>query len=97
MMNGLLGITADESVNILYPKRPNPPLPASMNTTELQGIYYDPGYGRITLREVPHPSKPGEKILVADRPEMTWKYQMKLHHVSSDYWIVYLPALENPR
>jgi hypothetical protein len=62
----------------------------------LQGIYYDPGYGRIALREQPHPDRSDEKILVADRQEMTWKYQMNLHHVSGDYWVVYLPLLENP-
>ncbi|EXK80438.1 hypothetical protein FOQG_15073 [Fusarium oxysporum f. sp. raphani 54005] len=91
-----LGPTADESVDILYPERPNPPLPPTVNITELQGIYYDPGYGQITLREEPHPDRSDEKILVADRQEMTWKYQMRLHHVSGDYWIIYLPFLENP-
>ncbi|KAH7247534.1 beta-lactamase/transpeptidase-like protein [Fusarium redolens] len=93
--NGLSS-TVDETVDILYPERPNPPLPATVNTTKLQGIYYDPGYGRIALREKPHPNRSDEKILVADRQEMTWKYQMNLHHVSGDYWVVYLPLLENP-
>ncbi|KAM5529942.1 penicillin-binding protein [Fusarium oxysporum f. sp. phaseoli] len=93
--NGLSS-TVDEAVDILYPERPNPPLPATVNTTKLQGIYYDPGYGRIALREQPHPNRSDEKILVADRQEMTWKYQMNLHHVSGDYWVVYLPLLENP-
>ncbi|KAH7237881.1 beta-lactamase/transpeptidase-like protein [Fusarium solani] len=91
-----LSSAADEAVDILYPERPNPPLPATVNTTKLQGIYYDPGYGRITLHEASHPDRSDEKILVADRQEMTWKYQMNLHHVSGDYWIIYLPFLENP-
>ncbi|KAL5603627.1 hypothetical protein FOVSG1_006377 [Fusarium oxysporum f. sp. vasinfectum] len=91
-----LSPTADESVDILYPERPDPPLPPIVNITELQGIYYDPGYGQIRLREEPHPDRPDEKILVADRQDMTWKYQMRLHHVSGDYWIIYLPFLENP-
>ncbi|KAL5592489.1 hypothetical protein FOBRF1_013515 [Fusarium oxysporum] len=91
-----LNPTADESVDILYPERPNPPLPPTVNTTELQGIYYGPGYGQITLREEPHPDRSDEKILVADRQDMTWKYQMRLHHVSGDFWIIYLPLLENP-
>jgi hypothetical protein len=92
-----LDLTADESVDILYPKLPKPPLPPTVNITELQGIYYDPGYGRITLREEPHPDRSDEKILVADRHDMTWKYQMRLHHVSGDYWIIYLPFFGESR
>ncbi|KAK2666513.1 Beta-lactamase/transpeptidase-like [Fusarium oxysporum f. sp. vasinfectum] len=91
-----LNPTADESVDILYPERPNPPLPPTVNITELEGTYDGPGYGQITLREEPHPDRSDEKILVADRQDMTWKYQMRLHHVSGDFWIIYLPLLENP-
>ncbi|PCD33746.1 hypothetical protein BFJ63_vAg7029 [Fusarium oxysporum f. sp. narcissi] len=87
---------ADEAVDILYPERPQPPLPPTLNITELEGISYDPGYGRITLREDPHPGGSGEKVFVADRHDMTWKHQMRLHHVSGDYWTIYLPVLENP-
>ncbi|KAL7817510.1 beta-lactamase/transpeptidase-like protein [Trichoderma aethiopicum] len=82
----------ENAVDVLYPERPDPALPSTLNTSELAGTYYDPGYGSITLREEPHPDKPGEKILVADRPETTWKYSMHFHHVSGDHWIVYLPA-----
>ncbi|RGP78637.1 penicillin-binding [Fusarium longipes] len=91
-----LSPTPDESVNILYPERPDPPLPPTVNITELEGTYDGPGYGKITLRKEPHPDRPDERILVADRPDMTWKYQMRLHHVSGDFWIIYLPLLENP-
>lgn len=82
----------ENAVDVLYPERPDPVLPSTLNTSELVGTYYDPGYGNITLREEPHPDKPGEKILVADRPETTWKYAMHFYHVSGDHWIVYLPA-----
>ncbi|KAL6875186.1 beta-lactamase/transpeptidase-like protein [Trichoderma novae-zelandiae] len=82
----------ENAVDVLYPERPDPVLPSTLNTSELVGTYYDPGYGNITLREEPHPDKPGEKILVADRPETTWKYSMHFYHVSGDHWIVYLPA-----
>ncbi|KAL7820596.1 putative penicillin-binding protein [Trichoderma gracile] len=82
----------ENAVDVLYPERPDPVLPSTLNTSELAGTYFDPGYGNITLREEPHPDKPGEKILVADRPETTWKYSMHFYHVSGDHWIVYLPA-----
>ncbi|KAM0265635.1 hypothetical protein ACHAQJ_000069 [Trichoderma viride] len=82
----------EHAVDVLYPKRPDPALPSTLALSELVGTYYDPGYGNITLREEPHPGKPGEKILVADRPETTWRYSMHFHHVTGDYWIVYLPS-----
>ncbi|EXK25811.1 hypothetical protein FOXG_15852 [Fusarium oxysporum f. sp. lycopersici 4287] len=31
---------ADEAVDILYPERPQPPLPPTLNITELEGISY---------------------------------------------------------
>ncbi|KAL7951651.1 beta-lactamase/transpeptidase-like protein [Trichoderma barbatum] len=80
------------ALDILYPERPNPALPSTLSTSELVGTYYNAGYGNITLREEPHPDKLGEKILVADRPDSTWRYSMHFHHVSGDNWIVYLPA-----
>lgn len=81
----------ENAVDILYPERPDPAAPPTLAPSELVGTYYDPGYGNITLREEPHPDKPGEKILVANLPESTWKYSMHFHHVTGDYWIVYLP------
>lgn len=73
----------------LYPDRPNPALPPSLQTSCFVGIYEDPGYGSFTLREEPSPDKPGETILVADRPRTTWRYVMKMHHVTGDYWMIY--------
>lgn len=81
------------SVDIVYPKRQDPALPPPLAVSEFVGTYYDPGYGNITLREEPHPDKPGENILVADRLETTWRYSMHFHHVTGNYWIVYLPTV----
>ncbi|PNP40886.1 hypothetical protein TGAM01_v201003 [Trichoderma gamsii] len=80
------------AVDILYPERQDPASPPTLAVSEFAGTYYDPGYGNITLREEPHPDKLGESILVAHRPETTWNYSMRFNHVTSDYWIVYLPA-----
>lgn len=79
-------------MDILYPNRPNPGLPSTLSTKELVGTYYNTGYGNITLREEAHPDKLGEKILAADRPDSTWQYSMRFHHVTGDHWIVYFPA-----
>lgn len=53
------------------------------------GTYYDAGYGTLKLREQLNPENEDEMILIASRPEMTWNYELGLHHVSGDYWIVY--------
>ncbi|KAL6890757.1 beta-lactamase/transpeptidase-like protein [Trichoderma evansii] len=82
----------ENAVDVIYPKRPDPALPSPLAVSEFVGTYYDPGYGNITLREEPHPDKPSEKILVADRPETTWNYSMHFHHVTGSYWIVYMPS-----
>lgn len=77
------------SVDIVYPERQDPALPPPLAVSEFVGTYYDPGYGNITLREEPHPDKPGENILVVDRLETTMRYSMHFHHVTGNYWIVY--------
>ncbi|KAL7799198.1 beta-lactamase/transpeptidase-like protein [Trichoderma ceciliae] len=82
----------ENAVDVLYPERPDPALPSTLAVSELVGTYYDPGYGDITLREEPHPHTPGEKILVADRPDTTWKFSMHFYHVTGDHWVIYLPA-----
>lgn len=84
------------AVEKLYPSMPKPALPSSLKTGDLVGIYSSQGYGTFTLREEPHPDKPDEMILVADRPEMTWKYRLEMHHVSGDYWVVYNKHLDTP-
>lgn len=60
------------------------------------GSYYDPGYGTITFREETIPDRPDEKILVADRTEMTWKYRVRLQHAFGDYWVVRVTTPWNP-
>lgn len=84
----------DNATDVLFPQRPNPPLPSRVELSELIGTYYDAGYGDFTLRVEPHPSKSNEKILVADRYDMSWQYSLKMHHVSGEYWVVFVDARE---
>ncbi|KAK2592310.1 hypothetical protein QQS21_010000 [Conoideocrella luteorostrata] len=86
----------NRAVDILFPDRPSPTLPPTINATELQGTYRSQGYGTVTFEIEAHPTHPDQKILAAYRPEMVWRYYMKLHHVSGDYWIMYLGGMENP-
>lgn len=84
------------AVDMVYPNRASSPRPPTLQTSQLTGEFYDTAYGTITLREEPHPTKNGEKILVADRPEMTFRYRLELHHVYADHWIAYDKHLDIP-
>jgi hypothetical protein len=85
MLNGKL----DGAIDELFPNRPSPPLPPTLSTSQLVGKYHHAGYKTITLEEVPHPDGSDRKILVANRPEMTWNYRMEFHHASGDHWAVF--------
>lgn len=86
----------DGAIEKLYPDRPDPPLPSTLNTSQLVGTYHNPGYKTITLREAAHPDGGNRTILLAERPEMTWRYKMELHHITADHWIVYLKSIDIP-
>ena len=74
---------ADE---ILYPERPKQPQPSSLRVSELAGTYHDAGYGTVTLFEEPHPDKPDESLLAANRTELLWAQKWQMHHVSGNFW-----------
>lgn len=86
----------EDPVKSAFPDMPEPPLPSTFKTSELAGTYSDPGYGELRLYEEPHPKKPEEKILVASRPDYTWRYQVRLQHATVDYWVVHTTVPENP-
>lgn len=85
----------DHADRIVFPDHPDPPLPSTFKMGDLVGTYSSPGYGAFTLRQEPNPDKP-ETVLVADRMDMTWRYQIRLHYVSGDYWIVHGKVPDNP-
>ncbi|KAJ6440119.1 penicillin-binding protein [Purpureocillium lavendulum] len=80
----------------LFPNLPNPPQPSAFTLGDLTGTYSDTGYGAFSLREEAHPDQPGQRILVADRDDMTWCYQLRFHHASGNDWVVYVKSLRNP-
>jgi hypothetical protein len=84
-MNATSG-DAETPIKQAFPNHPESKIPSSFKYIELVGSYYDPGYGTITFREEIDPENPEERLLVADRPEMTWKYRVRLHHAFADYW-----------
>ncbi|PFH58227.1 hypothetical protein XA68_14006 [Ophiocordyceps unilateralis] len=84
--------TIANATNVLYPDRPKSPLPPSLKPSAFAGRYHNAGYGTIDLEVKPHPSKPDETILVADRKDFEVRYQLKLHHVSGDFWVAYIES-----
>lgn len=88
----------DKAVDIIYPNRPDPPLPPTIKAEDLAGDYFDPGYKNITLEAKPHPDRPNQVVLVADRSNSTWKASAEMHHVTGDWWVMYMrdPTMNVP-
>lgn len=84
----------EHAVDILYPHRPENPIPSTLNTSALAGTYHDDGYGTVQLHEKNHPSNNGETILSAERPEMTFPYIVTFHHVTGNFWVAYYTSTD---
>ncbi|KAM5346508.1 hypothetical protein ACJ41O_009513 [Fusarium nematophilum] len=85
----------EKALDIVYPKRPDPPAPSPVSIRDLAGSYYNPGYKTLKFRVEPHPDKEGEEVLLDDREDSTWQVPMELHHVSGNWWIMYLVNPKN--
>ncbi|ODA81273.1 hypothetical protein RJ55_04237 [Drechmeria coniospora] len=86
----------DNALDDIYPDRPETPAPATVAMEALAGTYHDPGYGNMTLQVDVDPDDAAEKILVGSRPDDTWPMEMKMHHISADYWILFMVMPQNP-
>ena len=67
--------------DLLYPDRPEIPLPSPLNATQLEGKYVDKGYGTLDIMAKDH----GDATLAAKRPDFT---QMHFRHVTGNFWTV---------
>ncbi|POR35851.1 Beta-lactamase/transpeptidase-like protein [Tolypocladium paradoxum] len=90
--------TSDElfkaAINRTYPSRPKGQVnPSSFNMSDLEGTYCNRGYGNMTLRV--GASKPGDKTLIAELPEMTWSYGLTFRHIFGDNWMACESWLED--
>ena len=79
----------------MYPDRPETPLPPSANQGELEGNYYNKGYGKLEIRQESQKGA-SEGILMGYLPDSTWQAHIRLQHVSADYWFGILDVLQNP-
>ena len=86
------------ATNILYPKRPKTPLPPSLQMTEFVGTYHNEGYGWLVIKQEHDTSIHGGLVLIAERKHdnAAWEFSLRLHHVSADFWTVYLIDTNQP-
>ncbi len=69
------------------------PLPPSASLQDLAGEYYGAGYGRMTFKSAGENER--SLVLVAERPEMAQRYNVRLQHVSGDGWVAYMDTFEH--
>lgn len=86
----------EDPAKTVYKDLVEPPLPPTFTTSELVGSYSDPAWGKLTFREEPDDRKAGETVLVADRPDMTWRWQMRISHASGDFWVARMSTTLSP-
>jgi hypothetical protein len=86
-------VSSIDGEEIFYPNRPNPPLPPIVGAAQLAGSYYATSHGILDLRVAPHPMKAGENILLADRNDVCFVHRMEFRHVSGDYWLALVTAM----
>ncbi len=86
----------DTAMEDLFPNRAIPPIPSPVNISELEGSYYDPGYGKMNFKVASHPdsNKEGEQVLQAERRDTFVACLVQLQHASGNFWLVSLSFLD---
>lgn len=75
----------DNAVDILYPAKPDPPLPSPLDASQLVGTYFNEGYGVLHIDK----AEPGSRApLVARRDDMLFMYALRFKHVSGAFWVI---------
>jgi CubicO group peptidase (beta-lactamase class C family) len=67
----------------LYPSAPSKPIPMSLPLDKYAGFYSHPGYGAMNVVV-------DGAALVADRSELEISINVKLEHVSGEFWLAFL-------
>ncbi|KAL8978063.1 MAG: hypothetical protein Q9177_006502, partial [Variospora cf. flavescens] len=75
------------AADILYPIRPDRPLPSPLNNSQLVGTYIDEGY-RVLRIDEEGSTDAGQATLIARRSDMVFNYQLRFRHVSGSFWVV---------
>jgi hypothetical protein len=76
------------AIDILYPERPDPPLPPPLPAAELVGFYIDEGYGVLRIEEAGGRTRKDKTELMARRDDMLFMYTLRFKHVSGGFWVL---------
>lgn len=76
-------------IDVLYPDRPDEPVPSTHELAAIAGKYYHPGYGAVHFEIQTNPRNVSENVLIADRSELAFPAQWQLEHVSGDDWLIW--------
>ncbi|OAA53170.1 Beta-lactamase-type transpeptidase fold domain containing protein [Cordyceps fumosorosea ARSEF 2679] len=80
--------TREKAVEILFPNRPEPPLPSSFGMHQLVGTYTNAGWGEVAFTEAQHGSGTGGSVLVGPRPHASFRHTFVLEHMTGNYWLL---------
>ncbi|XWX00780.1 hypothetical protein V2A60_008801 [Cordyceps javanica] len=81
------------AVDKLFPNKPDRSIPPSASIKDLAGEYHNAGYGRLVFKSTTT-NDTDSPVLLAERPETVYQYNVRLEHVSGDDWLAfYLSAL----
>lgn len=93
----------DTAVDKLFPTRPDPPRPPTLQLREYAGVYSHPAYHNLTLEAADPPSdvqgasktaKTGK--LKGSREDEVWQLTYDFAHVSGDFWIILMDMKNTP-
>ncbi|KAM3506303.1 hypothetical protein MY11210_007605 [Beauveria gryllotalpidicola] len=89
---------ADGIVDKIFPNKPDRSIPPSASIKDLAGEYHNEGYGSLVFKPsnttITTNGTDTSLVLLAERPEMVYQYNVLLEHVSGDDWLAaYISAL----
>lgn len=81
----------DGAAEELYPSQPEEPTPPSTGLNNLVGAYHNTGYGQLVFKQLAN-RESNSLVLVAERPEMIYRYNVRLEHVYGDNWVAFFES-----
>ncbi|ATY63225.1 penicillin-binding protein, putative [Cordyceps militaris] len=73
----------------VYGKLPQKTVPPPVALSKLEGEYFDAGYGRLVFKLS---GNNGSQVLIAERPETVYQYNVRLQHVSANDWVAFFES-----
>ncbi|KAM3491794.1 hypothetical protein MY3957_004925 [Beauveria namnaoensis] len=74
------------AVDEMYPSKPDRSIPPSVCIQDLAGEYHNAGYGSLVFKPT---NETNSTVLLAERPDTVYQYNVRLQHVSGDDWLAF--------